>query len=329
MPLETPNLDDLSYAELLDEARAALPAHYPGWTDHNASDPGIVLVELLAWMSEMVLYRVNQVPDASYRTFLKLLRGAAPPVEQELGEAIFETIGSLRERYRAVTPDDYEHLVVNEYPTSPAFVAPSPVKVRCLGERNFEAVGTAKYDEAPGQVSVVLLPEGPEATPWQQPAPAVLAAVRGFLDERRVLTTRLHVVGPTYVEITITATLYLRADAVAADVRAAAAQALFRYFHPLWGGAAGEGWPIGRNVHVSEVHDVLEGVRGLDFVRDVELLLPLPDPLRNDDEGGTLAALRLYDDELPRIDPPGDDVNLQQVFLTMEKRGGTWVPTDS
>jgi hypothetical protein len=73
MPLLLPNLDDRTWADLADEGRALIPVYGPEWTDHNASDPGITLVELLAWKTEMDIYRLNQVTDAERLRFLKLV----------------------------------------------------------------------------------------------------------------------------------------------------------------------------------------------------------------------------------------------------------------
>jgi predicted phage baseplate assembly protein len=72
MPLPLPNLDDRRWADLVEEARSLIPLYAPGWTDHNVHDPGITLVELLAWMAEMELYRINRVPAAHVRKFLAL-----------------------------------------------------------------------------------------------------------------------------------------------------------------------------------------------------------------------------------------------------------------
>ena len=41
-----------------------LPAHRPAWTDANRTDPGITLVEMLAWLGESVLYRCGDRPGA-------------------------------------------------------------------------------------------------------------------------------------------------------------------------------------------------------------------------------------------------------------------------
>src|SRR5215813_13997008 len=43
------------------------------WTEHNVSDPGITLIELFAWMTEMTIYRLNRVPDKLHVALLDLL----------------------------------------------------------------------------------------------------------------------------------------------------------------------------------------------------------------------------------------------------------------
>jgi predicted phage baseplate assembly protein len=73
MSLAAPNLDDRRFQDIVDEAKRLIPRFCPEWTDHNLSDPGITLVELFAWMTEMILYRVNQIPDKHYAKFLDLM----------------------------------------------------------------------------------------------------------------------------------------------------------------------------------------------------------------------------------------------------------------
>lgn len=74
MPLPTPNLDDLRFQkDLVDEARKRIIQYCPEWTDYNLSDPGITLIELFAWMTELMVYRLNRVPDKNYIKFLELL----------------------------------------------------------------------------------------------------------------------------------------------------------------------------------------------------------------------------------------------------------------
>lgn len=73
MTLPVRELDDRKFQDIVDEAKKRITASCPEWTDHNVSDPGVTLVELFAWMTEMVIYRLNQVPEKNYIKFLELL----------------------------------------------------------------------------------------------------------------------------------------------------------------------------------------------------------------------------------------------------------------
>src|ERR1043165_8096507 len=73
MPLPAPNLDDRTFQDILDEARRLIPQYCPEWTDHNLSDPGITLLELFSWMTDLMLYRLNRVPDKNFIKFLDLI----------------------------------------------------------------------------------------------------------------------------------------------------------------------------------------------------------------------------------------------------------------
>ena len=73
MSLPTPNLDDRRFQELVDDAKRIVQQKCPEWTDHNVSDPGVTMIELFAWMTDQLLYRLNRVPDKNYVTFLDLI----------------------------------------------------------------------------------------------------------------------------------------------------------------------------------------------------------------------------------------------------------------
>lgn len=71
--LPLPKLDDRSYDEIREEAIRNIVRHCPDWTNHNASDPGITLIELFSSMTEMLQYRLNRVPQKNYLAFLDML----------------------------------------------------------------------------------------------------------------------------------------------------------------------------------------------------------------------------------------------------------------
>ncbi|UCC16608.1 MAG: putative baseplate assembly protein [Dehalococcoidales bacterium] len=73
MSLQTPNLDDRRFQDIVSEARSKIPLYCPNWTDYNLSDPGITLIEMFAWMVDMLLYRMNRVPEKTYIKFMDMI----------------------------------------------------------------------------------------------------------------------------------------------------------------------------------------------------------------------------------------------------------------
>ncbi|MFN2109105.1 MAG: putative baseplate assembly protein [Anaerolineae bacterium] len=73
MPLQAPVLDDRTFEQIVEEAKARIPRYTPEWTNFNTSDPGFTLVQLHAWLTETILYRLNKLPDLNYIKFLDLL----------------------------------------------------------------------------------------------------------------------------------------------------------------------------------------------------------------------------------------------------------------
>lgn len=72
MPLPKPTLDKRRYDQLVAEGRALIPRLAPALTDQNASDPGITLIELGAWLAEQNIYRFDRTSDAALRAFVRL-----------------------------------------------------------------------------------------------------------------------------------------------------------------------------------------------------------------------------------------------------------------
>lgn len=73
MPLPNINLDDRTFASLYQELLRRIPVYTPEWTDYNDSDPGVTLMQLFAWLAEIIIYRLNQVPDKNFVKFLELV----------------------------------------------------------------------------------------------------------------------------------------------------------------------------------------------------------------------------------------------------------------
>lgn len=81
MSLEVPDVDDLAYEELMQRAKTLVSAHSDEWTDFNPHDPGITILELLAWLTETHSYELDQITDAHRNKYLSLV-GATPAPPQ-------------------------------------------------------------------------------------------------------------------------------------------------------------------------------------------------------------------------------------------------------
>ncbi|WP_235902953.1 baseplate J/gp47 family protein [Sandarakinorhabdus oryzae] len=73
MPINPPVVDDRDYAALVSETLARVPVHTPEWTNFNAADPGVTLVQLFAFLTESLIFRANQIPERNRAAFLNLL----------------------------------------------------------------------------------------------------------------------------------------------------------------------------------------------------------------------------------------------------------------
>ncbi len=174
-------LDDRRFQDLVNEARLRIHQSCPEWTEHNVSDPGITLIELFAWMTEMLIYRVNRIPDKLHVALLELLgiglepptgasteiqfRLAAPPIEPVIIPGGATEVGTLRTASEDAivfqTNDDFEILPMRPM----AYAIEKTRTVKQVGV----ASGTAK-------------PKGEDQRPFGTPPEAGDALYLGFDD---------------------------------------------------------------------------------------------------------------------------------------------------
>jgi predicted phage baseplate assembly protein len=97
MPLANllPVIDDRRFDDIVAEARTRIARYTPEWTDFNDNDPGIALVQVFAWLTEMLIYRLGQVPDLNYLKFLELLGIELNPAEPAITEITFPVLATF------------------------------------------------------------------------------------------------------------------------------------------------------------------------------------------------------------------------------------------
>jgi predicted phage baseplate assembly protein len=129
MALAVPNLDDRKFQEIVDQAKRLIPLYCREWTDHNVSDPGVALIELFAWMTDMLLYRVNQVPDVMHVKFLEMIGAQLAPPRAATVPVTFYL--SAPQSVEVTIPQDTEVATIRTE-TSPAtiFTTEAPLAIR-------------------------------------------------------------------------------------------------------------------------------------------------------------------------------------------------------
>ena len=71
--LQQISLDDSNYNDIYEKAMEMLRIQAPWWTHTEVSDPGIMLLEMWALLSDMQSFYLDQVQESHYRKYLKLL----------------------------------------------------------------------------------------------------------------------------------------------------------------------------------------------------------------------------------------------------------------
>ncbi len=156
--------------------------------------------------------------------------------------------------YRATTLDDYEY-----------------VATHTPGLRFGRAHASSRTREmADGgeiqQIDVVVVPYSTQSKPT--PSEGFLDAVQQHLDRTRLVTDRVTVREPTYVDIGVTVTVSELPGYTEAAVRTDVREALEEHLHPV-DGFDGDGWPFGHTLYVAEITDLLATLPSVRAVEDV------------------------------------------------------------
>lgn len=194
----------------------------------------------------------------------------------------------LRNRYRAVTNDDYEYL---------AREATTDIeKVRCLPPRLFTAYDTlpvginigdpwtyGSLNRDSGTVNVIVIPLSPLSNPAPIPSEELLQEVSDYLQTRRVVTNLLHVTFPRYLPIDVTIDLKVWQKALdtglvesIAQVQADIEDKIAKFLHPTLGGPEEKGWEVGQDIMISSIFDYLQPDLDVGFISDLTIQAGTP-----------------------------------------------------
>ena len=166
----------------------------------------------------------------------------------------------VRTTPRAVTLEDCESLARETPGTQVARVA-----ARANLHSSFPCLN------AEGIVTVIILPYLPKGRP--SPSSGLRRAVAAYLARRRVIGTRIEVVGPVYRAVSVRARVQSLAGTNRVELRDTLVARLNEFFDPLSGGPDGAGWVLGRDIYRSEVLQTIDETVGVDNVISLELIV--------------------------------------------------------
>lgn len=160
-------------------------------------------------------------------------------------------------RNRAVTAEDFEWLAKQ--------ATRKVARAKCLPNTN------SRLQAEIGWVTVIVVPDSKDIKPV--PSLELRSIVSKYLEACTTNTIasphRVHVDGPAYVDINVSADVFVPSIDMASQVEREARSRLVAFFHPLTGGPEQRGWDFGREIHISDIYALLEGINGVDHVENL------------------------------------------------------------
>lgn len=257
--------------------------------------------------------RAGNLPSQSIETISHPRLKATQPVPttggedaETLAQAETRLPGYLRHNDRAVTEQDFKDLA----PLTPGVdIARVEVMPRF---RPYQ-----RLSDVAGSVSVMVIPRPKHlmaATP--RPDRAMLQAVQDHLDARRLIGTELHVIGPEYKPLSVSASVKVKEGFEPDKLLGEVENSLRLFLAPVEpGGREGTGWQLGRTVTNLELEVIVARVAGLEAVYGVNLFKRSEDATTwvvLPKEGSGLQSLTLEEWMLP---------DLAEVVLTQDPSG--------
>jgi predicted phage baseplate assembly protein len=193
---------------------------------------------------------------------IAFLAGCDNPFPAE-GGADMETVENLKSRasgvfkslQRAVTAEDFQWLSRE--------ASASVGRVWCLKEKNRQ-----------GEIVIIIIPviqAGGSLSDKLIPSRELIRRVTGYLEERKLVGTKIRVQGPSYRAFTVKLTLVFNSNVLDVERMKKNIDTTLRSFCHALNGGEGSGWEFGKAVTAGAVLKQLEKVQGISSVDEVRL----------------------------------------------------------
>ncbi len=286
MQIQFPDLASRTYKDILEEMISSIPKYSEKWTNHNPSDPGITILEILAWIFDANFYRIGIMPEESYINFLRLIAGARG-----------EEIDILLQNLRKDPNSDRYHIEILEFlketeenrsrgtrkrkitEMKAAAISFINSNYRAITEEDFKALAieaTRKKKEDDPEVKRVEISGNPDGrveiiiiSDHLDKYKELKRIVKDYLEPRRLICTKINVREPVYspvdIFIEVAYLSHARQDITADKIK----RNIQEFLDPLKGGDDRKGWVYGRTLTVFELYNIIERTEGVDHAISV------------------------------------------------------------
>lgn len=195
--------------------------------------------------------------------------------EEPIAETTRRGPEALRNRYRAVTLEDYEYLA-RETTTDVKKVRALPARLFTTGANTGAPWTFGDMVRGPGSVYVIIIPNAPLEVKYPAPSRELLHEVTDYLEERRIVGTTLQVTYPRYLPVNAAVNLQVWRSAITGGLVGSTAEVveqvrsqIDRFLHPLHGGPDGQGWEVGQDVTISSLFEFIQPEPEIGFISNI------------------------------------------------------------
>ncbi len=286
MQIQFPDLANRTYKDILDEMISTIPKYSEKWTNYNPSDPGIMILETLAWIFDATFYRIDRIPEESYINFIKLIAGAGGEEVDKQLEILkkdpnsdryhIEILEFLKEIEESKKRGQINRNIIEMKAAALRFINSN---YRAITEEDFRALAieaTEKNHENDPRVKRVEINKGHEGkiditiiSDQLDKYDKLKKIVKDYLEPRKLLCTKINVTEPDYspvsIYIEVACLSHTRQDITADRIK----KNILEFLDPLKGGDDKKGWVYGRTLTVFELYHTVEETEGVDHARSV------------------------------------------------------------
>ena len=291
MAIPLPILDDRTYEQLVTEMLELLPRNNREWTNRNPTDPGVMLLELFAYLIEMDIFQLDRITNESYAKFLKLVEVdtsaySVEPTNEEIRSGVVQALQNLS-YLRGVSDNDMSRIIEDVllplgiisriYTFSGKYIKknfwePGPdinKRVHAEMEKEGYTLVILSIDNSPfmrEQDNPCLTQVAIDRSPGRYTLSDVnLYSVVEALRQRRMLTNRIYVHQARVINLAFYIKIVPEKNADLEELPKKIIDKILDYYCPVWGGEDETGFALGRPFKNSEAISVIEQALGVDY----------------------------------------------------------------